>query len=315
MEKIRIGMSHEMPEKRQRDKERLLSEIVPDTEGLNLARIDSYFESLKLPTAERVVFNTDQLDKVKSLLKGIGLSPELVGGETIATFLNPFNIILVIRDHKLEELNGASYTESLIVHEAAHSTSQYDTHVSYFNPVTARVLIEKPRCGFHLMDGKTQWGVFLEEGFADFLRGDYRSRVISREEQQQFIASLGIKGDYNLEATVGMTLRDPGESRFRVPLKYLTIDETGSPILLSSSLAAVAVEEITKRDPDFVSNLKLARKSVEGLRSVAQSLDKISPGLYPFLQRLQYDPEDFDIGFKEIMNRLSQEGTGVAAGA
>ena len=87
-----------------------------------------------------------------------------------------------------------------------------------------------------------------------------------------------------------------------LPIKYVFVSPEGEPQVPPSAFAGYALELLCKKDPSIKPLLTEGRSSVEGLRKLAQAIERITPGLYKRLQAGNYSPEGF--GFYEKLSKV-----------
>lgn len=181
-----------------------------------------------------------------------------------------------------------------MAHEKAHSTTEYDdiiyTDDNQINYNTARA-------GQLLM--KAGEGTFLEEGFAEYMA----ARFIRNELK----CPNGIWGNERYkDLGDGLTLPSiyvwPGSTQPE------DADSPRSYVHLSNShgaYGAYGIDLIAQKYPEIHTALINARKSVEGLRQVAQIIERVRPGLYSEIRKLRKFPEDFKKGLQSIQLALA----------
>jgi hypothetical protein len=209
-------------------------------------------------------------------------------GETdsVVALTDPFYDKIYVRQEKAAEMlrrEGPISTGALLVHELAHDTaSKIDVLAVQLQGDDAIML---HRSGFGIMDSKgNPQGLFLEEGFAHFMTGWYvRTKkvdsltVISRSEP-----SMEVPGYYHISDE----LQVAGPDGYAIELLAYGIEQKG--IMPASAFVATMLET---RSPDT---------RTVALRTFAQAIDALRPGLYKNLRELQYSPEQWHAGLSMV---------------
>lgn len=192
------------------------------------------------------------------------------------------------------------------MHELVHANNGY---LRYVSPSENTFYI--PRVGFCLPQNQSSWGWFLEEGWADMHRGNYFAENTSEEERKKLIGVLRF-GNIGMEDTV--PVYNISLHRFLpIPVKYLYLTPDGKPTFKTSSYAAYGLELLCRINPEIRNLLIEGRKSVEGLRKLAQTIDKIQPGLYRILQSVDYTEKDFAEKLYTVISSLKDRNQAVSA--
>lgn len=190
------------------------------------------------------------------------------------------DLALVARDTDCEESSGVIYTEGTLAHELAHASSMYQSYAT-----TDYKGFHTSRFGFCLPQNQTPWGLLLEEGWADLHRANYFAQHASKEEKEKLKNTLRYE---NLDMEDTLPIPTPAGYKLPIPIKYLFITTQGKPATRYSAYAGYALELLCKKDASIKSLLIEARSSTEGLRKLAQAIEKIMPGLYKTLQTGDY---------------------------
>jgi hypothetical protein len=190
----------------------------------------------------------------------------------------------------------------MLVHELAHGTSAYDLFCYYKDDGSGRDLVVDPRYGFNFLD----YGVFLEEGFAELMRAKYVENLISRGGINSW---LGLSGDpVNYLNSTYPWVDDRSGYAYPMPLKYMhkIYHEDGSFFISTaeSARAGLGLELLCKKDPGLFAAMIKARKSLAGIQEVAVRINRISRGLYVELERLPDSEEAILQGLKLIIDRV-----------
>lgn len=284
----------EMPDKFREVRERMIAEFSKNhSEGLNLERAEDFIRSQGIEVRPYAVFEPEDFDRIKTILSSIAphWTSGFESGEYQGIYLPEIGYSLVRRDRSMERMNGALYTEGLLVHELAHATTGYQ---QFF--MNERYAVRTPRVGFCLTKSVLSWGSFLEEGWADMNRASYVMQHASDADfsvARGIFAEQGVTEYINLSDTIPATPSTAGWRRpLPLPLKYLYASDVGvvSP---SSAFAGYAVELLCSQIPELHPALVAARSASEGLRDVARLLEGFCAGLYRELQKGEYSGEVF----------------------
>jgi hypothetical protein len=255
-------------ERLQSDREKLL-QLPSHEEGMDMARIHTYRERIGLPQKPIRVLSPEDYAKALEIT-------EKEEGTESGKYLPQQDVIIVKRDPESETINGGpEVTESLVVHEIAHSGNERSVIVTV---KPTRRLIRKNktyitsdtgRSGFMATKNGEPSGYLLEEGYAELERGKYVVEELGKPEgfAGRFVQDTPTPFDkytYNNKD-------DEGKVTSSIP--------NGAP-------AAAMFELIAEYDPEFLSALREGRRSVQGLREVARRLNAISPTLYMELRRI-----------------------------
>jgi hypothetical protein len=275
-------------------KQNFLEKFESKTEGLNLEKVENFLKPFGFGHVDPTLFFEEDRDLVRQLLVkgGIRRSFESEDSKEAGVFIPELDLVLVKRDRELEAINGPSFTEGLLVHERAHASSKS----KMVQNATGGVHV--PRVGHGFPQRETPYGQFLEEGFADMLRGMYRGQNMSNElkELAKVVPSLDT---CTPESLVSITNNASGY-QYDIPLRYATFTASRTPNLPVPATAGYALELLCEKEPKLMPALLKGRTAVEGLRQVAQVIESIQPGLYPELQRLSYSEDDFALGMKKV---------------
>lgn len=276
----------EMPSDFESVKNRLLEEFPRERfEDINTERVESFIRQEGLEIKPFIVFDRKDLQKVRDIVGNTGLLRSVFKNGESGLYSPEMDFILIVRDEDYEKSSGKIFTEGLLAHELAHANSMYQGYVTadYKSFYT-------PRVGFCLPQNQIPWGWLLEEGWADMHRANYFLQHASDEEKRKLETALKF-GNVDMEDTIPM-ITFAGEI-LPLPFKYLFITPEGKPITRSSAYASYALELLCKKDPTIKSLLIEARSSVEGLKKLAQAVEKIMPGLYKKLQTSDYTEASF----------------------
>ena len=281
------SISSEMPSWCRDLREEVIAKIPSNTEGLDTERVSSFISSYNLLVGEHIVFDEEYLPQLKELLlPSRSLRNGLRDGSP-GVFIAELDLVLVVRGRDSEVLNGAIYTEGLLVHELVHASGRHRVYVH--NGTT----VYMPRCGFALSNGETSSGSFFEEGCAEMLRGQYI---------QDFSPSRTILGLLDF-------LSADMVYKYSVDAKYCYFTPTRGISMFAGSPAAYGLELLCERDNQLRDALLSARGRVEDLRRVARIVSQISPNLYRQLRRsaeFGFDSVGLTSGLKIIKETLGR---------
>jgi hypothetical protein len=225
----------------------------------------------------------------------LGLNP--LTDNSIGMFSSGLHLAFCQRPSKLDNLS----IEGFLVHELAHGTSAYDIY-SEFQERHDYLSGHQPRMGFHYVS----YGGFLEEGFADYLRGMYLEANIPKRASTTLLKRAGNRG-LGLNSTRPL-IDNSSKYQHPLPVKYLfSIYRHGRFAGITTSEACRAgfgVELLCKKDPGLFAAMIRARNNLSGIREVARRIDGISRGLYVGLERIPYSQSGFMLGLKLIIDRV-----------
>lgn len=287
----------EMPPAFQPIKETLLREFPKEENvGVNTERVEQFIASEGLPVKPYILFYQEDYSRVERIIGSTNLLRSAFKEGACGLYSPEMDLVLVRRDRKYEEANGAIYTEGLLVHDLAHASSMYEGYVS---PDERSAYT--PKVGFCLAQNKIPWGWLLEEGWADMHRANYFARYAAREERNRIETALKF-GSVDLEETIPMIT--PSGELLPVPAKYIYVTPEGKPTTKSSAYAGYALEILCRRNPSLKPLLIEARSSVDALRKLAATLNKMSPHLYATLQKTDYTEADFSAKLGVVISKI-----------
>ncbi|MCU0652785.1 MAG: hypothetical protein MUD10_00810 [Candidatus Pacebacteria bacterium] len=276
--------------KRPEELEAARNEILLDVgencpEGVNLSRAKDFVESMGLEV-NPVVFvdesNTARINEILTKHSIIGM--EWVPGES-GDYSQQLGLVFVKINRETGGANELFRAESLAVHEMFHSTSKYGGTIS--KAMRGRIEMADRRLGFCSGAPGKPFGEFLEEGFAEFMRGRY-SKIYADENYKKSVEiATGKKFSENVLKT------SAGVGEYLLPVKYAMPTATGEAQWPVASVAAFAIEQFCEVIPDLESHMVEARKSASGLKKVFKDIESVCPGLYLELQKGAYDENSF----------------------
>jgi len=287
----KVERSNEMPEEWQILREKILENFESKTDGLDIGRVKDFMKEQNLPIKDFIFLDNENKKEVSDFL--IKTIPKF--GEKLADFLRKedtgafyvpcLDIIFAKRNSVLEEINGTETTEGELIHELGHAGNDYDI----FNQKNSG--ISRGRTGFLVRNCSDQKyrGKFLEEGFADLLRGKYMEQNLAlpvKEKIEERVRTFLDKAKKTIRVPSSHT------EHFDVGIKYATLSENGSIYLSSSAIAATALEMLIAHRPQLEEILCRARNDLDYLREIPKILNEIKPGLYEEIQKCDYSDEE-----------------------
>lgn len=260
-------------------RKQIFEKFPSNLEGLDINRVYTFLDQLELRRSPLVVINKEQRHELVEFINataGIKIGEEM---EPHGVYEPTLDIAFVFRDEEKEKDNGTEFTESIIAHELAHSSSIHTDMSAVMDYSINNLGVTRPRVG-QLMtfpsaaDPKeaTRSGTFLEEGFAEYIRGRYISEI------------LGLPGGLS-----GLNQRTLDKIKWRdyhlsIPSKYVYREGKDQVAIIASSAAGASLELLMEQDPDLLPAMIKARKNVDGLREVTTRVNGIEPGLYKKLR-------------------------------
>jgi hypothetical protein len=237
-----------------------------------------------LPITVFLVFENGDIAKLRELL---GQDSYLLPKKPFeAIHIPEIDIVIVQRDRENEKTNGSTYTEGILTHELSHGVNQCSQYLKRDNT------IESSRSGFAFRLNKDfPWGWFLEEGFADMIRGEYIEQNITDETSKKLnniISKLG----FDPETFFSLTAETESGLKFELVRKYyvITQQQIGNA---SSSIAATGLEMLCEKETKLRQTLIEARTNIEKLREIPKLINAIKPGLYMEIQKCGYSEDEF----------------------
>lgn len=263
-------------------------------DGLNVGRIHRYFDDAGLDVKPYIVVTPADLQDVNEVDRVSAFRGRFTGNTAPEGIYSPeMGISVVTRNTVLEDLNGPTYTEGLIIHEGAHSA----TGINVFLKTRGTQGYHNARSGLSLPQLDRYTGHLYEEGWADFHRGSYISRHHADGSLLEIRSTTGwhIGPEDKLSMVFNNRLTP-------LPFKYAKVVETGRVTTFSSALAAYTMELLMQVNPEIYPAMTASRTSVEGLRKFAKEVNELRPGLYIYLKSLGYSEEDFTRGLHTVID-------------
>lgn len=266
-----------------------------NTEGINLDRMADFMEGQGLRHCPMVFLDdagynalVDQVPKSER-----AIIPDRQFGKR-GQYLSIFDLAVVYRSGDIEGEHGPETSEAAGIHEAAHGSG---LNVTELELKDGAIITKHLRTGFATSelqpDGSfVNRGAFLDEAFADLVRGTYVHKALNRPH--------GFAPD--LESVQALA----GSEAW--PTKYATsVDGEVRLIGTVPSIAAYGLELLLAHTPALAETLLQARRSVAALEEMYRVIDQISPGLVEHLENLTYTIEDFVKGANRIQAAVGDD--------
>lgn len=261
------------------DQREMILSLPTHEEGIRLDRAQNYTKSIGLPEVPCRILSTEDYASVLAI-EG---AQEANDTHEEARYLPQYNLVVVHRDPIIEELNGPEYLESVVVHEIAHASEEHSSHRVDVRAKKQRWLsrasinLTSPqllRGGYIVRKGEAIEGYALEEGYAEYERGQYVAEVLGRP--------------------YGFADKPDGEGTALDKYMHKAIGADGKIIKASYEglVAALIIEELSKVDADIIPAFRNGRKDTAGLREVARRIDTIEPGLYQKLRAMSVKTDE-----------------------
>ena len=267
----------------------LRTQLPSHNEGLDEDRVLRFFKARELNIEPYILVDEINMGRARQLLKRAGVE---FHDEPTGIYSPLLRLSIVKRILDIETIFGPQFSERVLVHEEAHSSSDHDQmHFSGQDISSAMRSLYMPRLGHRLHvrqpgpDSSWLQGEFLEEAFCE-----------------------DMSADYGLEIGDGVTAERDGIDGFDyqtphgciwVPSKYMHAKEHSGEImtyLFLPALAAAAMDTLNKVDQTIKPTMLAARSEIDALREVDKKLDSLAPGLSEALHRLNYNMSDFTYG-------------------
>ena len=296
----------------QRQIRKKLFEAVPSKqEGLDLERVKNFLKDWGLEMKDVLVFDPKDFPKILEVLKNSGFDSALKrdwNENFLGTFIPEFDLAFLERSEELEKASGITHTESVLVHELAHASSMFGGLIIEHGGETGEISIGTPRVGFGLRSPEKEQGYFLEEGFAEMVRGNYIEKFAMEEEREKLRKALSGNSDTGIfnKNKVKVTNKKTGEA-FNLPLKYFFLCPDGEVKMGLSSLAGFGLEVLCEQKPLLKKQLAAGRKNINELREIPKLINNIKRGLYVRLRPLQYTADDFFSGLSYIKEAVKEK--------
>ncbi|MGV9675421.1 hypothetical protein ACWDSJ_09100 [Nocardia sp. NPDC003482] len=292
-------------------RQRILERFTSDIEGLNIERVDNFFDELGLRRAPLVVIDKSRKAELRRFLEKVEGPVPVLDDEHDhrGWYRNDLDIAFVFRNREFEEFNGPEYTEGIIVHELAHSSGRRpDTRVVVEGEDDEQALgvtfvrsgqtVHSYSADINEDEGVPDaTGTFLEEAFAEQIRAKYLT------DELGFTGGLAKLEKETVTGRVEETGFD-----FSVPSKYFQYESSdGNPVLSASSYPGAAMDALITKDPELFPALIEARRSAYGLREVARRINGIHSGLYKTLRDEFNHSGDFANGYFYVLEALASD--------
>lgn len=248
----------------------LLYELPTNIKGLDTHRINTFLKQIDASVKPILFLDSPDFDTALEIVGSKSQEPSGI-------YFEGLGIALVQRDLGLEAINGTALTESFAVHEAAHST-----HVESPLQIVHRkrgiwgtpTIASRPTpraYGMTLEDSLSpHYGTLFEEGYAELERGLY-------------VQANGLTDQFTRHATNYAEFK-----KSPIPLHYMyrsAESEGGSSLIFApGALAATVFEILMRQDDELLPIFRKSRQNNDGLKELAESIDRIVPGLHNELQ-------------------------------
>lgn len=232
--------------------------------GIDRARIDAYCDGVGIPHTALTFLSPAEFVQARTL------AGTREAGDAYGEYAGLPDVAMVERNAELEELNGPELIESFAIHERAHGGAKPKLgkpHSPWANlmrlAIRGQVLPDPVRMGFHRINRYGgSLGLFLEEGYAEYERGQYVVDVLNRPDG----------------------FAPPLQGAFEAFNKYrfLVHAESGEEIAAMPPGAdgAVVIEELVRLDPEILPLIRDCRGNYARISELSARLDGIRPGLY-----------------------------------
>jgi len=286
----KVERLNEMPKEWQILREKILENFESKTDGLDIERMCEFMWSHNLPVTDFIAYGKEDIPKLQELF-GKYLDMNVLARFSGA-YLLLLDLILLKRDKSLESINGSTYKEGDLIHEMNHAANIYDCYLKMTNGnIRPRSGFAIPNTQFRKHEGekveKTEkqppWGCFMEEGFAEMLRGEYMEKNIPLETKEK-IQKNWRGGQYD----------SPSGLTYDVSEKYFSILEDGkTPGFPITAIAGTGMEMLCEKEPKLKQVLIEARNDIEKLREIPQLINAIRSGLYLEIQKCGSSQDEF----------------------
>ncbi len=278
-------------------RQKLLDAFPGREAGIDTERVQNFFRDYNLRTCPFIFIESEAaLGKLESEYKqaGVYFHPFFKVDDWQALYEREIDLIVVRTDKGLSQRPKLDQ-EWYLAHEQAHGSCGHGQCKLMDGDIF------RPRVGFSISLNETdQLGDFIEEGFADYMAGLYRSKFADQETLDKFNpyvvgkpTSLDVSVDFEIDG-------------ISIPAKYLAIDETGEMVDGVNAFPAYAFELICAARPKFLEKALAARSNPAMLTQVAKEINALTPGLYPALRELKYESAEFRSGLEMVINSLGE---------
>ncbi|MCI0679821.1 hypothetical protein L0Y41_00590 [bacterium] len=287
---IITALQEETPEKAKQD---ILDAALREgcTErGLNMGRVQDFFENAGLQTGGIIFPDEDQFSSLARIIRQKEGFLRNADEKRKGFLLPKTNLTVVIREKKMEEANGPIFTESIAVHELAHSTGNEnsardqdglendDIHAG--NRGFRKMIFDDIQKRF------SRKGYFFEEAFAEICRVEFLSKC-PIEEIKKMTGDNGIRT---------LSFGD-------VPSKYFYKNVEGKYVLGLPAVAAASMEKLLAKTGGFSLLLDARAQKERGRDLLEENLRHFyRDDTFTILDDLKYNREDFLKGFSYANN-------------
>jgi len=287
----------EMPKSWLALRERILDNFESKTDGLDIESVAEFMWSQGLPVTDSIFFYEEDIPQLNKTLEGFFSVEEYPSVVHRGMYLQELDLIFIERSRELENLNGPVVSEGAFVHELAHAGNGYEEYAK------RKAGIMRSRGGFGVLRSDQEdfpWGWFLEEGFAEMIRGEYMEKNRQPKELKKLCE---VMKEYGISVRSGMTAGFSPD--YEIAVKYAYLDSTGDIGHAEGSIAAMSLEMLCEKEPKLRQTLIEARSDVLKLKEIPKLINAIKPGLYVKIQKCDSTFEDF-LRVKNIIKEVIQ---------
>jgi len=260
----KVEVLKEMPEEWRILREKVLKNFESKTDGMDIERVKDFIKGQGLPVSDFLIVEREDIPKLQVLFMELNSS---LSADMEGRYIPELDLTFVRRDYNSEKNNGAIYTEGILVHELTHSVGCSKEYIKKAENVFV------PRIGFGFT--KESFGLFLEEGFAELMRGEYVDKNLTREEKE----SIKMAQSKQVSDENGYGMKD----------KYMFFED-GKLEHSLLSVAGVGLEILCGAIPNLRQTFAEARGDLEKLREIPKLINGIKPGLYMEIQKCEPTP-------------------------
>jgi hypothetical protein len=272
----RVERLNEMPEEWQALRAKILNNFESKNDGLDIERVKEFMKERGLPVLDFIFYEDKDIPRLQKLLSFTHtIDPELEG-----EYVPNLNLILMKRGKDVDETGRSFYDEGNLVHELSHGVNECASYVKKEkDPV-----IRKQRTGFAFTHQGYGW--FLEEGFADMMKGEYNKSFCPIRYREKILEKFKVPLNASLDTM--LTLHG-----YQSSIKYFILQKSGNLGTSPSSAASTGIEMLCEKIPELRQTLIEARSDIEKLREIPKLINSIEPGLYMKIQQCDYSEEEF----------------------
>ncbi len=281
-------------EKWQKLRDEVVSQIPSVEDGIEAKKVKAFIQSQGIIMPATLIFlDAEGLGKLQRIFEIYAYRNKWIRDTHFSGAYFPEIEIAVVnrfRDNRSfngsawELWNGGIFAEGFAVHELAHAgVTNNKTNLVGINGLSNQTGFKK------FVEGKGEKGAFLEEGFAEFMRGKFVDTQIN---------------SLNLRKAVSLNLPNGGG---RLPAKYGYMDESGQSCFIKASVAGYALELILGENPQWTAQIVACRQSENPILALKTIFDRKYLGLFQELYNLQETEQDFIQGFKITKAEIARQ--------